>query len=85
MKQPMRTHPQKTTRAMSAVGLFAGDQSEMGAMALRASRSSNFAADKGSSQKRSEGGSNEGEHKDCEEKGDKRGQKARQLDENPVR
>ena len=44
MKQPMRTQPQKTTRAMSAVGLLAGDQSEMGAMELRARRSSNFAA-----------------------------------------
>src|SRR6266851_1002373 len=44
MKQPMRTQPQKTTREMSAVGLLAGDQSEMGAMELRARRSSNFAA-----------------------------------------
>src|SRR5580704_5899868 len=40
----MRTQPQKAIRAMSAVGLLAGDQSEMFAAALRARRSSNFAA-----------------------------------------
>ncbi len=69
---------------MRAVGLWAGDQSEMVALALRARRSSNFAAVRMRRRSAARSCSDGGEDDDGEQKGEEAGEEAGELDEHAV-
>ena len=73
MKQPMRTQPQKTTREMSAVGLLAGDQSEMGGDGVAGEPLVELCRGEDAAQECGEAGSDGREDDDGEQKRDEAG------------
>ena len=84
MKQPMRMQPQKATRAMSAVGLLAGDQSEMSGGGVAGEALVELGGGEDAAQKGGEACSDGRENDDGEEKGEEAGKKAGELDEHSV-